>query len=78
MVEDALAKLASRHEFTRFVKLSYEEAEIDIAAVPALIAYKDGEIIANLVSLIDEIPSGRDLSAASLETFLQQYVCSFI
>ena len=47
---------------------------MDIAAVPAIIAYKDGEIIANLVSLIDEIPLGEDMSAGSLETLLRRYV----
>ena len=45
---------------------------MDLAAVPAVLAYRGGEIIANLVSIIDEIPAGRHLSAASLECVLQK------
>lgn len=74
IVEDALSNLARKHETTRFVKLAYQEAEMDMAAVPAILAYKGSDLIANLVSLIDEIPSGRDMSASSLEWLLQQYV----
>ncbi|KAL9123363.1 MAG: hypothetical protein Q9187_000090 [Circinaria calcarea] len=73
IVEDALSNLARKHETTRFVKLAYREAEMDVAVVPAILAYKGSELIANLVSLIDEIPSGRDMSASSLEWLLLQH-----
>ncbi|MCJ1314661.1 hypothetical protein MMC25_008343 [Agyrium rufum] len=73
IVEDAIMNLARKHEFIRFVKLPYDEAEMDAAAVPAIIAYRGGEIIANLVSVIDEIPSGRHVSASSIESLLQQH-----
>lgn len=43
-------------------------------AVPAILAYKSGDLFANIVSVVDEIPNGRDLSTSSLETVLQQYV----
>lgn len=42
------------------------------AAVPAILAYKAGDLIANLVSIIDEIPAGRDLSTSSLEFVLKR------
>lgn len=42
------------------------------AGVPAILAYKNGELFANLVSVVDEIPDGRDLSTRSLEAVLQQ------
>ena len=71
IVEDGLATLAHKHEVVRFVKLPYHEAEMDLAAVPAILAYRGGEMIANLVSIIDEIPIDRDLSATSLEIVLQ-------
>ena len=74
IVEEALSNLARKHETTRFVKLVYQEAEMDMAAVPAILAYKGSELIANLVSLIDEIPAGRDMGASSLEWLLQRYV----
>jgi hypothetical protein len=47
---------------------------MDPAGVPAILAYKAGELFANLVSVIDELPAGRDLSTSSLEFVLRQYV----
>ena len=73
IVEDAISTIARKHEYTRFVKLNYRDAEMSPAAVPAILAYKAGDLIANLVSIIDEIPAGRDLSTSSLELVLQQY-----
>ena len=73
IVEDAMSTIARKHEYTRFVKLNYRDAEMSPAAVPAILAYKAGDLIANLVSIIDEIPAGRDLSTSSLELVLQQY-----
>ncbi|MCJ1372077.1 hypothetical protein MMC20_003298 [Loxospora ochrophaea] len=73
IVEDALSSLARKHETTRFVKLHYLDAEMDETSVPAILAYKGGDLFANLVSVIDEIPAGRDLSVSSLESVLQSY-----
>ena len=72
VVEDALSTLARKHEFTRFVKLNYQDAEMIPIAVPAILAYKAGDLIANLVSVVDEIPPGRNLSTSSLELVLKQ------
>jgi hypothetical protein len=72
--EDALSSIARKHQFTRFVKMSYEDAEMDPIAVPAILAYKSGELIANLVDLVDKIPDDRSLSAVSLEQVLRKYV----
>jgi len=72
IVEDALSNLARKHETTRFVKITADEAEMDIVAVPAILAYQAGELIANLVSVVDEIPDGRELSSVSLELLLRQ------
>ena len=41
-------------------------------AIPAILAYKAGELIANLVSVVDEIPPGRNMSTSSLELVLKQ------
>lgn len=73
-MEDSLSALARKHDTTRFIKLSYEEADLDVMTVPAVLAYKGGELIANLVSVIDQIPPDRDMSAASMELLLQQYL----
>ena len=72
-VENALQNLARKHATTRFVKLSYEDAEMDAVSVPAVLAYRDGDLFANLVSVIDEIPSDRGLSASSVEDMLKEY-----
>ncbi|KAI9875371.1 MAG: hypothetical protein M1830_008574 [Pleopsidium flavum] len=72
LVEDCLNTLARKHQTTRFIKLHYIEAEMDEACVPAVLAYKAGELFANLVAVIDEIPAGRDLSSLSLELVLKQ------
>jgi hypothetical protein len=71
-VEDSLTTIAQKHYETRFVKLHYIEAEMDIASVPAILAYKAGELFANLVSVIDEIPPNRNLSSSSLELVFKQ------
>ncbi|KAF3928935.1 phosducin [Arthrobotrys entomopaga] len=72
-VEDCMGTLARRHVSTRFVKLHYSEAEMDRQVVPALLAYKAGELIANLPRLVDEVPTGRTLSSESLETVLRKH-----
>ncbi|KAI9655189.1 MAG: hypothetical protein M1829_000685 [Trizodia sp. TS-e1964] len=72
LVEDSLTTIARKHSTTRFVKLHYLEAEMDVVAVPAILAYKGGELFANLVSIIDEIPPERNLSCSSLEWVLKQ------
>lgn len=55
-IESQLAQLAKRHTRTRFIRLSHEEAEIDPAGVPAILAYKDADLFANLVSVVDHFP----------------------
>ncbi|EWC48533.1 hypothetical protein DRE_01755 [Drechslerella stenobrocha 248] len=72
-VEDCIGTLARRHVATRFVKLHHSEAEMDKHVVPALLAYKAGELIVNLPRVIDEIPTGRTLSSESLESLLKKH-----
>lgn len=74
IVEDALRHLAHKHATSRFVKLHYLDAEMGDIAVPGIIAYKGGECFANLISLVNEIPSGRDMNSSTLEWMLQQCV----
>ena len=58
----------------RFVKLHFEDAEMEPAGVPALLAYQGGDKFAGLVPMVDEIPDDADLSAGTLETVLKRYV----
>lgn len=74
MVENCVSNLARKYDLTRFVKLGYQDAEMSAATAPGLLAYRNGELVANLVHIIDEIPEGRSLSVTSLEDVLKQYV----
>ncbi len=70
-----LGDLARKHEYTRFIQLSYQEAEMDRVATPAILAYRAGDLIANLVSVVDELPADADLNVHSVEHLLQRYNC---
>ena len=73
-IEDCIRTLAQRHLDVRFVKLHFEDAEMEPAGVPALLAYRGGDKFAGLVPIIQEIPDDADLSAVTLETVLKRYV----
>lgn len=70
-------RASSRQRNIKFVKLRYQEAEMEPAGVPALLAYRNGEKFAGLVPLVDEIPDDADLSETTLEVMLQKWVSSF-
>ena len=58
------------------MKLHHVEAEMEAAVVPAVLAYKAGELFANIIRIVDEIPPGRNLSTDSLELVLRRYIPS--
>jgi hypothetical protein len=76
MVEDCVRRLAKQHSSTRFVKLHYEVAEMEVAGVPAMLAYRGGDKFAGLVPVMDEIPDDAELSATTLEMALKKLVSS--
>lgn len=53
------------------MKLHFLDAEMDQIAAPGILAYKAGDCFANLVSIIDEMPSEKDINATTLEGVLQ-------
>jgi hypothetical protein len=63
-----MAEVAKRNDTVRFVKLHNSDAELDEAALPAILAYKRGDKIAGLVPLLAELPDDSELSALALET----------
>ncbi|KAK3062308.1 hypothetical protein LTS18_004386, partial [Coniosporium uncinatum] len=71
LVEDCVRQLARSHPLTRFVKLHYEDAEMEGAGVPAILAYRGAEKFAGLVPVVDEIPDDADLSAVTLQQVLR-------
>lgn len=52
--------------------MHYDEAEVDPVSVPSILAYQGGDLIANLTSVIDEIPADRHMSVSSLEALLKE------
>ena len=77
MVEDALQTIARKHATTRFVKLHQLDAEMDDIAVPGILAYKGGDCFANLVSIVNELPAGREMNDSTLEGILQRWAPRF-
>lgn len=74
MVEECIKSLARKHKATRFVKLHFQDAEMEPAGVPAVLAYRGGDKFAGLVPMVDEIPDDADLSATTLESLFQRSV----
>ncbi|KAK8209495.1 phosducin [Phyllosticta capitalensis] len=77
MVEECLATLARRHGMVKFIKFHYEDAEMNEAGVPAILAYRGGDKFAGLVPVTDEIPDDAELSDISLEVALKKYQIVF-
>lgn len=78
MVEECVRDIARSYTTTRFVQLNYEEAEMEVAGVPAILAYRGGDKFAGLVPVVDEIPEDQELSVKSLALLLEKYVITFI
>ena len=63
-VEDELGMLAYKHTKTRFTKLHHEIAEMKAVQIPAILAYKAGDVFATIA----------DARAEGIEGVLLQYV----
>lgn len=72
LLESHIRALALRHPDVRFVRLHFQDAEMEPAGVPALLAYRGGEKFAGLVPIVEEIPDDADLSDAVLEVVLRR------
>lgn len=73
MIEDCVRTLAQKHSSVRFVRLHYQDAEMEPAGVPALLAYRGGDKFAGLVPIMEEMPDDADLSSLTLEVVLQKH-----
>ncbi|KAK4984583.1 hypothetical protein LTR66_008453, partial [Elasticomyces elasticus] len=76
-IESCIGQLARKHRGTRFVKLHYADAEMEVAGVPAVLAYRGGDKFAGLVPLADELPDDAKLDAWSLEAVLVRHQILF-
>ncbi|KKY27928.1 putative phosducin family protein [Phaeomoniella chlamydospora] len=66
-VEQSLATLARRYSMTRFIKLHQEIADMDHVGVPAILAYKGGDVFSTIVNIAPELREVEEL-----ELLLQQ------
>ncbi|KAE9966512.1 hypothetical protein BLS_006949 [Venturia inaequalis] len=73
MVEECVREIAKSYTTTRFVQLNYKEAEMEVAGVPAVLAYRGGDKFAGLVPVVDEIPEDQALDAKSLAMVLEKH-----
>ena len=71
-VEEPLNYLARKHCTTRFVKLHYEVAEMEHVSVPAILAYRRGDVFA---TLMDFKLDGADGGVSGLEGMMKRYAC---
>ncbi|KAH7377837.1 phosducin [Pyrenochaeta sp. MPI-SDFR-AT-0127] len=69
--EECMNEVAKRNDTVRFVKMYNEVAEIEKTGVPAVLAYRGGDKIADLVPLT--LPKDFELSPISLETVFRQH-----
>jgi len=74
MIEDCVRTLAKKHSNSRFVRLHYQDAEMEPAGVPAIIAYRGGDKFAGLVPIMEEMPDDAELSSLTLESVMLRYV----
>ena len=69
-IAETLALVARRYPGQKFVSLDCAEAEMDAVVCPALLHYAEGELVNDLMRIIDEIPTGDKVDRASLERVL--------
>lgn len=73
LCERCVRTLAAKHQDTRFVKLHFEDAQMEPMGVPAIIAYRNGDKFADLVPLINELPDDAELNAITLENVFKRH-----
>jgi hypothetical protein len=68
------SKLARRHPSVHFLRLASQYAEdMSKTALPAILAYRRGALIANLVHFVDELVPGQSINVSSVEGVLSRY-----
>ena len=69
------SRLARRYPRIHFLRLASHYAEdMPSTALPAVLAYRRGDLIANLVHIVDEVVPGESVNVNSIEAILSKYV----
>jgi len=75
MLFQVFSRLARRHPTVHFLRLPSHYAEdLPATALPTILAYRRGALIANLVHLVDELPPGVPVTVSSVEGLLSKYL----
>lgn len=67
-MHDHLIDLAEKYALAKFIRVSAAELDFDLVGSPAILAYRNGILVANLVRLVDCV--GPVLSPDSIEQLL--------
>ncbi|QSL64874.1 hypothetical protein MERGE_002178 [Pneumocystis wakefieldiae] len=70
IIKDCFYDIRIRYISIEFGKIFHEKIEMDSAAVPAILGYQDGELVINMIRVIDEISPTKDIVADDLEQIL--------
>ncbi|KTW29707.1 hypothetical protein T552_00914 [Pneumocystis carinii B80] len=70
IIEDCFSEIATRYTSIEFRKIFHEKVEMDSVGVPAILGYQDGELVINMIRVIDEICPGKNVVADDLEEIL--------
>jgi len=72
------SKLARRHPTVHFLRLSSQYAEeLPSTSLPAILAYRRGELIANLVHFVDELLPGEKIDDTAVQDALVRFIPIF-
>lgn len=66
-----IAQLAAKYTSVHFVALHHLDAQIDQAGVPALLAYRNGDLFADVMPLAEAVPLSRN-TASVLEGVMRE------
>lgn len=70
IIKNSFSDIATRYLSIQFAKIFYKEIEMDSVAVPAILGYKNGELVINMMRVIDEICPGKNITGDDLEQIL--------
>ena len=73
-IEDNIRILAQKHLDVHFIKLHFQDAEMEPAGAPALLACCGGDKFASLSPVIQEISDDADPRSFTLEMVVNRYV----
>lgn len=72
LLDEHLRGLSNKYSLAKFIRVSAIQLEFDLVESPAILVYKNGILIANLVRIIDEVSTRFDID--EIEDILTRYV----